>query len=162
MLTSRGEIAGFGDAPFYGDFNLSGIARRPLRVVPTPGGYGYWLLSRNGGMTPYGDAAFYGDLISTGKVAVATDARPTPSGKGYWILAKGGTVNCFGDAAYYGSPFAGGTTWPKPAVALVEAYDGRGYTVIGGNGATLPFGTIPSFGAIPNGRLALDATPVFA
>ena len=138
------------------------LTKRPLRIVPTPSGYGYWLLSRTGAMTPYGDAAFLGDLPSSGKVTVATDARATPSGKGYWILAKGGTVNCFGDAVFYGSPFATHTVWPKPAVALVEAYDGHGYAVLGGNGAPMPFGTIGSFGAIGAGHTALDAAPVFA
>ncbi len=162
ILTTLGEVAGFGDAPFYGDYHASGFTLRPMRIVPTPSGYGYWLLSRTGRMSPYGDAAFFGDLVSAGKVTVATDARATPSGNGYWILTKGGTVNYFGDAVFYGSPFATGTAWPKPAVALIEAYDGRGYSVVSGNGTLLNFGTIPSFGSIGAGRIALDAAPVMA
>lgn len=136
LVASDGGIFAFGDAGFYGSMGGHPLNKPMTAMAVTPDGQGYWMVASDGGVFAFGDAGFYG---STGSLVLNKPIEgmaATPDGQGYWMVASDGGVFCFGDAPFLGS--LGGQTLSAPIAGMIP--NGSGYTLIGQDGQTYPFG----------------------
>jgi len=97
LLTSTGDVFGYGHAPLFGAPIALPAGVMATAITATTDGLGYYVLSSDGTVTPYGDA----QLFAPGRLAASTPAvaiATTTDGLGYWVATKGGAVFSFGDA----------------------------------------------------------------
>src|SRR5260370_1023993 len=59
VVTNRGRVVAFGDAPFLGDVSGLHLNAPMIGSVATGSGAGYDLLAADGGIFSFGDAAFF-------------------------------------------------------------------------------------------------------
>jgi len=127
LLTASGRVAGFGQAPLFGDLRDldDRPAGDPVAMALHPQGDGYWVLDRAGNVHGFGDAVTHGSAADltmwsqtyeghlSGRPPVELAAAATPhaeavallpthTGRGYWVALADGAVCHFGDAPILG------------------------------------------------------------
>lgn len=104
-------------------------------------------------------AHFYGDVSRLKLAAPIVAMAATPDGKGYWLVGRDGGVFAFGDASYEGSvPGAELAATPSPVgqalarvrdiVGITPTPDGKGYWLLGADGAVFAFGDAGELGGV--------------
>jgi hypothetical protein len=78
-----------------------------------------------------------------------TERANTPGGGGYWLVAPDGGVFNYGDAGLYSS--LGNDPSAPPTTGIIANPDGKGYKLIGTNGAAASFGTDRCGGSLRHG-----------
>ena len=145
VTDSVGDVANFGDAPYYG--SIQGPLNQPIvGLAMTADDGGYWLVAADGGIFAYGDAPFYG---STGNIRLnqpIVGMAPTPDGLGYWMVAADGGIFAYGDAGFHGS--TGSTRLSEPIVGIAPTPDGGGYWLSTADGTIFDFGDAPFLGSL--------------
>ena len=148
MTTAEGRVTTGGRMAFRGDLTGLRLVSPVVDVAVTASGRGYWLVAADGGVFAFGDAPFLGSAAGLGLVSPVVDVAATASGRGYRMVAADGRVLEFGDAVS-GRGFPG---VPVPGSGLpVAGIDtaGRGYVVVGADGAVWGRSGAPSFAPIP-------------
>jgi hypothetical protein len=188
VFDSRGGIAGYGDATFYGQPADLGPDRIMTTMAPTPSGHGYWALAHDGRLYPFGDAQVLGDAQQIDPTGFFTGI--IPGGFGYRLVTYQGRVHNFGLQNYgslydvptkngkavfgytslapgsttvfaVGPPSMGVTTFVPPSVTTVWT-PADGYWMLSADGTVYPFGGAVNLGdAKPHlgGRQAVDLEP---
>lgn len=136
LVASDGGIFTFGDATFKGSMGAVRLNKPVTGMAVTPDGGGYWMVASDGGMFTFGDAQFFGSMGGKRLNAPITAMTPTPDGHGYWLVAGDGGIFTFGDATFHGS--TGGRQLSAPIAGMIP--NGSGYTLVGEDGQTYPFG----------------------
>ena len=145
MVTSAGEVSGFGDAQNFG--NVIGAA---VDIEPTASGRGYWVLVSYGAVYGKGDAGpFPSVTLAPGETAVSLSA--TPTGKGYWIFTDTGRVITRGDAQFFGDMSS--VTLNRSVVGSVATPTGNGYYMVASDGGIFTFGDAKFHGSTGNLQL---------
>jgi len=103
QVDTKGTVAHFGDAGFFGDLSGTTLNKPIVGIAQTGDDGGYWLAASDGGIFNYGDTGFYGSTGSLQLNQPITAAAAAPDGKGYWLAASDGGIFNYGDAGYYGS-----------------------------------------------------------
>jgi hypothetical protein len=144
LLGSDGGIFSFGDAKFRGSTGGMRLAAPVLDMSMTRTGKGYWMVAADGGVFTFGDAKFRG---STGNLHLSSPVVSMTAGKsGYWLVARDGGIFAFGVPFRGSLPSLG--VQSLPAGARIRALpDGKGYYILGVDGAVFNFGTAKFFGA---------------
>jgi hypothetical protein len=161
VVTTQGQVIGFGGAPTHGD--LSGSAHPPvIAIAATPDGGGYWLVTVDGEVHPFGDATHLPDLTGDHLNGTIVAMAVTPDGLGYWLVGSDGGIFAFGDARFYGS--TGNLKLNKPIVGIAPGPKGSGYWLVASDGGVFTFGPVPylgSMGAVKLNRpvVGLTAAP---
>lgn len=92
------------------DMAISGVGPAPEEegenmIASTPGGKGYFTVTRDGAVYAFGDAQFKGGAntghLPKGRKVVGIAAS---SNDGYWLLSDGGDLYTYGSAQFYGKP----------------------------------------------------------
>jgi hypothetical protein len=157
LATAAGDVLNYG---------IPGPAPSPspgtVAMVPTPDGWGYWLVSASGAVTAAGDASNRGSLVGQPLAQPIVGAAATPDGNGYWLVGRDGGVFSFGDAAFSGS--TGALRLNQPVVAIAATPSGHGYWFVAADGGVFSFGDARYFGSTGGQRLnqpivAMAATP---
>jgi hypothetical protein len=189
VFSGKGQIAGFGDAGFFGDLRANTLSHTIISMAPAPFGTGYWLLADDGFVYAYGSAKFLGTPQAGDPNAYFTVILPSISASGYRVATYQGRIHGFGDAVNYGSlwdvPTRGGkavfgytsvtpgsttvTVLGPPSMAdtamatvTTEWTPADGYWMLSADGAVYPFGGAVHLGdAKPHlgGRQAVDLEP---
>lgn len=145
LLTSAGDIDGFGGAGYYGSktgAHLSGV----VAGAATHDGGGYWFTTKKGAVDNYGDALQFGSLVHTRlRHPIAAMAATADSG-GYWLVDASGAVYNFGDAPYCGSALHG--RGGRPLTGIVPTADGQGYWLLSASGDIVALGDAKSYGSV--------------
>ena len=97
---SNGQVFGLGKLPSLPSLHP---ASPVVAMASTPGGYGYWLVLKNGAVLADGNAHLYGSMSGKRLNSPIAGMAATPDGRGYWLVAADGGIFAFGDAHYYGS-----------------------------------------------------------
>jgi hypothetical protein len=113
-----------------------------VAMAPTPGGLGYWLVTRVGDSKSFGNAAAITGPSSNAPVVGAADA----SAGGYWQAASDGGVFALGTAPVFGS--MGGHPLNAPVVGIASTPDHGGYWLVATDGGVFSFGDAPFFGSM--------------
>jgi hypothetical protein len=129
-LDAGGRVWNAGHAPFLGDLSLKNSDA--VEILPTPDGFGYYIVDSAGGVFTYGLAKFMG---STGGNRPAGDAIIGAAlsydglGRvnGYWMVGASGDILAFGRAQNFG-PIG------KRAVSMTSLPSGNGYAVLHSDG----------------------------
>jgi len=137
IVTSNGEVHGFGGAPVYGSAALP-PGEVVVGMASTGDGLGYWEVTSNGNVFAFGDAVSYGTATNIHLSHPIVSMTPTPNDGGYWLVASDGGVFSFGDAAFHGS--TGGMRLNKPVVGIASTSDGNGYWLVASDGGIFSFG----------------------
>ena len=131
----------------------------PVFTVP-PAGSGYTMAARDGGVFTFGQAGYHGSLPALGvRVSDVVGMAPTTDQGGYWLAGADGGVYAFGDAPFEGSlggralaaPIVGiaGTPYGSAQPPATPATEGKGYWLVGANGAVYAFGDAAYHGSLP-------------
>ena len=144
-VDSRGNVAEFGDAGYFGDAGSTALNHPIVGMAVTGDDGGYWLVASDGGIFSYGDAQFYGSTgaIHLNKPIVGMAA--TPDAGGYWLVASDGGIFSFGDAQFYGS--TGAIHLNEPIVGMAASPDGNGYWLVASDGGIFSFGDAQFYGS---------------
>lgn len=146
LLTSRGQVYAYGNAPYRGG-SPTGFAGEIVAMAAHPDGQGYVLVSATGQVYAYGSAPFAGGS-PTGYSGTVVDVEMTSTGRGYWLLTSAGQVYAYGDARYHGgSP----TGFDRAVVALSRTPDGGGYVMVSKTGQVYAYGNAAYRGGSPRG-----------
>jgi hypothetical protein len=143
-----GDMNGFGNdsyLAYLGSPAMLNLNAAIVDMVATPDGFGYWMLSADGGVFSYGDAAFYGSMGGHLLNAPVVGVAPTADGKGYWIVASDGGIFSFGDATFFGS--RGGQPLNRPIVGMAANPAGSGYWLVASDGGIFTYGGAPFLGS---------------
>jgi hypothetical protein len=145
QVDSRGNVAEFGDAGYYGDAGNTALNHPIVGMAATGDDGGYWLVASDGGIFSYGDAQFYGSTgaIHLNKPIVGMAA--TPDAGGYWLVASDGGIFSYGDAQFYGS--TGAIHLAQPIVAMAAMPTGGGYWFSAADGGLFNYGDAPFLGS---------------
>ena len=149
VVTNRGRVIGYGDAPG----SPPTAAGADVVAAVRSGDSGLLLLHSDGQVTATGDAVWRGDMAGTSLDAPMVAMTATPDGAGYWLLGGDGGVFAFGSAGFFGS--TGGMQLAAPVVDLAASPDGDGYWLVAEDGGVFAFGDAPFRGSAA--VLALDA-----
>ncbi len=149
VVTNRGRVIGFGEAPSSPPTAASGDVVAAARS----GESGLLLLHSDGKVTAIGDASWRGDMAGVDLDAPMVAMAVTPDGNGYWLLGRDGGVFAFGSAGFFGS--TGGMELAAPVVDMAASPDGRGYWLVAEDGGVFAFGDAPFRGSAA--VLRLDA-----
>ena len=146
LLTSRGQVYAYGNAPYRGG-SPAGFDGEIVAMAAHPDGQGYVLVSTTGQVYAYGSAPYAGGS-PTGYSGAVVDVEMTPTGRGYWLLTSVGQVYAYGDARYLGgSP----TGFDRAVVALSRTPDGGGYVMVSKTGQVYAYGNAAYRGGSPGG-----------
>ena len=143
LSSSSGAVSATGYAPTLAGTSVS--SSDPIVGVATsPGGGGYWLVSKDGKVFARGSAAYEGELGSgvTDIVSIAG----TEDGLGYWLVSAKGQVYPFGDAVSQGQVPSSSHVGD---VVGIGAYPSGGYLLVTKTGKVYAFGA-PSLGGAPS------------
>ena len=111
----------FGDAQFEGAATAVHHGAPIVAMVPTTSGYGYYLLSADGGVFSFGDARFAGAPVDG--THVATGIALGPGGHGYMVARSDGEIVGFGGARSVPAPID--LLWTQhPTVAIASVHNG--------------------------------------
>jgi type VII secretion-associated serine protease mycosin len=144
LLGADGGIFTFGDAHFRGSTGGMRLDAPVLDMTITPTGRGYFLVASDGGVFTFGDARFHG---STGALQLSSPVASMTAGRtGYWLVARDGGIFAFG-VPFVGSLPGLGIQSQSQGVRIRALSDGRGYYILGVNGAVFTFGTARFFGS---------------
>jgi hypothetical protein len=162
QVDSKGTVASFGDANFFGDLSGTPLNKPIVGIAQTGDDGGYWLAASDGGIFNFGDAGFFGSAggIKLNKPIVGI--APTIDGQGYWLVATDGGIFSYGDAQFYGS--TGGITLNQPIVGMAATPDGGGYWLVASDGGIFAYGDAQFYGSTGGMRLnkpivGMAATP---
>jgi len=148
-LSGLGTVQAFGDAVAYGDQSTIGLTGgpdgRPVGMVATGDGKGYWIVDSDGGVFAFGDAVFCGSMGGRPLNAPVVGMARVPGAAGYWLVAADGGVFSFGAAAYGGS--MAGTHLASPVVGMAAEPFGAGYWLASGDGGVFALGGAPFLGS---------------
>jgi hypothetical protein len=154
-LSGLGTVQAFGDATAYGDQSTIGLTGapdgRPVGMVATGDGKGYWIVDSDGGVFAFGDAVFCGSMGGRPLNAPVVGMARASGGAGYWLVAADGGVFAFGAAAFGGS--MAGTHLKSPVVGMAAEPFGAGYWLAGGDGGVFALGGAPFLGSAAGERL---------
>ena len=143
VAASNGQVFGLGRLPSLPSLHP---ASPVVAMASTPGGYGYWLVLKNGAVLADGNAHPYGSMSGKRLNSPIAGMATTPDGRGYWLVAADGGIFAFGDAHYYGS--LGGRPLHQPIAGIAPTPDGRGYWLVAGDGGIFAFGDARFFGSM--------------
>jgi type VII secretion-associated serine protease mycosin len=144
LLGADGGIFTFGDAHFRGSTGGLRLHAPVLDMTMTASGRGYFLVASDGGVFTFGDARFKG---STGGLRLSSPVASMTAGRtGYWLVARDGGIFAFGVPFVGSLPGLGIQARPQ-GVRIRALTDGRGYYILGLNGAVYTFGTARFFGS---------------
>ncbi len=111
-------------------------------MAPTPGGLGYWLVTRSGDDKAFGNATATTGPSSTLRWSGAAG----DSASGYWQAASDGGVFALGSAPFFGS--MGGHLLNAPVVGIASTPDHGGYWLVASDGGVFAFGDASFFGSM--------------
>ena len=100
QVDTKGTVAHFGDALFFGDLSGTPLNKPIVGIAQTGDAGGYWLAASDGGIFNYGDAPFYGSTGSLNLKKPIVGMAATPDGAGYWLVASDGGIFAYGDAQF--------------------------------------------------------------
>ncbi len=146
LLTTYGQVFGYGSAASLTTPPLDPLARPMVCMSSTSDGHGYWEVASDGGIFSYGDAHFYGSLGSLHLDQPVVGMSPTPTGQGYWLVASDGGIFAFGDAKFYGS--LGSVHLDQPIVGMAPTPSGHGYWLVASDGGLFAFGDARFYGSL--------------
>jgi len=149
LLTGYGTVVGENGARPLGNWYGAGS---PSFIVSTPGGHGYWLISRTGLVEGFGSAHSFAPTLTSGVVGGLAQ-----SADGLLLALANGQVVALGDATSDGSCLGVCTS---PVVAIVG--DGTaGYWLVDAQGAVYTFGQAHFHGAgvVDNKTFVTAAAP---
>ena len=145
QVSSKGAVAHFGDAGFFGDLSGTALNKPIVGIAQTGDNGGYWLAASDGGIFNYGDAGFFGSaggiMLNKPIVGIA----PTADGGGYWLVATDGGIFNYGDAPFYGS--TGSLHLNQPIVGMAATADGGGYWLVASDGGIFSYGDAQFYGS---------------
>jgi hypothetical protein len=140
MSAADGAVFGAGNAVEYGSLETTASVDPVVGIASTPGGKGYWEVTRDGDVARFGDAGNYNDLPGLHvRVDDIVAIAPTSDGKGYWLIGADGGEFAFGDAGYHGS-LPGLHIHVDDIVGMVATPNGHGYILVGKDGGVFVFG----------------------
>ncbi len=145
LVTDRGALYAFGDAPFYGAATNINTVGEFVTAMMHPSGKGYYLVTDRGAIYTFGDVPFFGAATSIRTVGKFVDGFVHPSGDGYYLMTDRGAIYTFGDV-----PFFGAATSIRTVGKFVDGFvhpSGDGYYLMTDRGAIYTFGDVPFFGA---------------
>jgi hypothetical protein len=155
MVSSRGAVYAFGDAPWLGNAPTA----TAVDIEPAPSGDGYWVLDAAGRVFPFGGAARLGDAaLRPGERAVSLSA--TADGGGYWVFTDHGRALAFGAAPFLGD--MSGRALNAPVLGSVVTPSGGGYWMVAADGGIFSFGDARfhgSMGGTPLNRPVMSMAP---
>ena len=145
QVDTKGTVAPFGDAGFYGDLSKTALNKPIVGIAQTGDDGGYWLAASDGGIFNFGDAGFFGSAggIKLNKPVVGI--APTIDGGGYWMVATDGGIFTYGDAQFYGS--TGSIHLNQPIVGMAATPDGGGYWLVASDGGIFAYGDAQFYGS---------------
>jgi hypothetical protein len=145
QVSTKGTVANFGDAGFFGDLTGTPLNKPIVGIAQTGDDGGYWLAASDGGIFNFGDAGFFGSAggIKLNKPVVGI--APTIDGEGYWLVATDGGIFNYGDAPFYGS--SGSIALNKPIVGMAATPDGNGYWLVASDGGIFAYGDAQFYGS---------------
>ena len=145
QVSTKGTVAHFGDAGFFGDLTGTALNKPIVGIAQTGDNGGYWLAASDGGIFNYGDAGFFGSaggiMLNKPIVGIA----PTTDGKGYWLVATDGGIFNYGDAGFFGS--TGSMHLNQPIVGMAASPDGGGYWLVASDGGIFSYGDAQFYGS---------------
>ena len=145
QVSSKGAVAHFGDAGFFGDLSGTALNKPIVGIAQTGDNGGYWLAASDGGIFNYGDAGFFGSaggiMLNKPIVGIA----PTADGGGYWLVATDGGIFNYGDAPFYGS--TGSLHLNQPIVGMAATADGGGHWLVASDGGIFSYGDAQFYGS---------------
>ncbi|HEX4433181.1 MAG TPA: hypothetical protein VH012_00030 [Acidimicrobiales bacterium] len=145
QVSSRGAVANFGDAGFFGDLSGQPLNKPIVGIAQTGDDGGYWLVASDGGLFNYGDAGFFGSAGGIHLNKPIVGIAPTSDGGGYWMVATDGGIFNYGDAPFYGS--TGSITLNKAIVGMAATPDGGGYWLVASDGGIFSYGDAQFYGS---------------
>ena len=145
QVDSKGTVANFGDANFFGDLSGTPVNKPIVGIAQTGDDGGYWLAASDGGIFNYGDATFHGSAGSLPLNKPIVGIAPTLDGGGYWLVANDGGIFSYGDAQFYGS--TGGIHLNQPIVGMAATPDGGGYWLVASDGGIFSYGDAQFYGS---------------
>ena len=145
QVDTKGTVAPFGDAGFFGDLSKTVLNKPIVGIAQTGDDGGYWLAASDGGIFSFGDAGFFGSAggIHLNKPIVGVAA--TIDGAGYWLVATDGGIFSYGDAQFYGS--TGSIHLNQPIVGMAPTPDGGGYWLVASDGGIFAYGDAQFYGS---------------
>ena len=152
QVNTKGTVAHFGDAAFFGDLSGTTLNKPIVGIAQTGDDGGYWLAASDGGIFNYGDAGFFGSAGGLKLNKPVVGIAPTSDGAGYWLVATDGGIFDYGDAPFYGS--TGSMTLNKPIVGMAATPDGGGYWLVASDGGIFAYGDAQFYGS--TGSLQLN------
>ena len=153
MTGADGGVFAFGSAVFHGSTGAMTLAQPIVGMAATPDAQGYWFVARDGGVFAFGDAQFGGAVPSVARADDVIGIAAAPRG-GYWVAAADGTVWAFGGAPQFPSLRHAGVD-VSDVVGIATSAGGRGYYLVGSDGAVFASGDATfhgSMGAVPLNR----------
>jgi hypothetical protein len=145
QVDTKGTVAHFGDAPFFGDLSATPLNKPIVGIAQTGDAGGYWLAASDGGIFNFGDAGFYGSAGGLKLNKPIVGIAPTSDGGGYWLVATDGGIFNYGDAPFYGS--TGSLHLNKPIVGMAATPDGGGYWLVASDGGIFAYGDAQFYGS---------------
>jgi hypothetical protein len=152
QVDTKGTVAHFGDAGFFGDLSGHALNKPIVGIAQTGDDGGYWLVASDGGLFNFGDANFYGSAGGINLNKPIVGIAPTFDGGGYWMVATDGGIFNYGDAPFYGS--TGNINLNKPIVGMSATPDGGGYWLVASDGGIFSYGDAQFFGSTGSIHLA--------
>ena len=162
VVTAGGQVAAFGQVPFFGPVGTYVLNRPIVGMAATATGRGYWLVGADGGIFNFGDAPFLGSTGGMGLNRPIVGMAATPDGRGYWLVGADGGIFAVGSAPFLGS--TGALTLNSPVVGMAVTPSGRGYWLVASDGGIFAYGDAGFFGSAGSVHLnrpivAMAATP---
>jgi hypothetical protein len=162
QVDTKGTVANFGDAGFFGDLSKTPLNKPIVGIAQTGDDGGYWLAASDGGIFSYGDAGFFGSAGGINLNKPIVGIAPTSDGGGYWMVATDGGIFNYGDAAFFGS--TGSIRLNQPIVGMAATPDGGGYWLVAADGGIFAYGDAQFYGSTGGMRInkpivGMAATP---
>ena len=145
QVNTKGTVAPFGDAGFFGDLSATALNKPIVGIAQTGDDGGYWLAASDGGIFNFGDAGFFGSAGGIHLNKPIVGIAPTIDGAGYWLVATDGGIFSYGDAQFYGS--TGSIHLNQPIVGMAATPDGGGYWLVASDGGIFAYGDAQFFGS---------------